>query len=657
MGKNMKVAIRVGLKNEATAGLRAIGTQVAAMAGRGVRAVNGIGTAAGMAMNALGALGRVGVSALQSIGRVGVSALKSVISYAGRVVDRLQGIAKWIAIIGAAATAKLAGDSIRAAMDMEGYLAKLETAYKDVGKAQAALEWAKGFAAKTPFEMSEVVDASVRLKMYGLDAQKWLPLVGDLAGAMGKNVTDAVEAVADAVSGGGLERLKEFAITSQRLKGAGWTGSYQDAEGIATLQRALENIIARDYGGGMAKLAKTGIGAWSNFKDALYQFKVTVGQALMPTFRQMLDYGMKVLEWLKQMQVGEKLGAWISSLAQRVLAFVQTGLPQFVAWLGLAKAEVIAWGSALLTIAQTVLGLFGLKLGQVGGEVGKLAINLSQGLRGVVQQVAQQLVNLIVYLRTNMAVAQQWAKYVLAWGKYAFSWVYSVLPDAIEAIFSFGATVGKVFSVAYGVGKAFVHAFIGQIRTLGVVFGFVGTIIGAAVTSIIKTLEGLFWALSKIPGVGKHLRPVKDALKSAGDMTGAFTSAAAESIPQQAKGLWDNLKAGWATPGQAMNMWDKAGGLEGQGRSIADAMRARQQAQGFGMPAAPTAPTAQFGSWGAGAPQMVFSPTINVDARGASDPTAVQSSAYRGAMAAAEEARRTYRRMQWKTGQAVPEAT
>ncbi len=358
MGKNMKVAIVVGLQNRASAGLQAIGGQVKSMSagmtqslggpGRALDGLGGIATAiapelalplgalnfgAKAAMMGLKTLGSIGMGALRGIATVSgvaVTAVRGLVGVIGNGVSRLREMHKWILLVGAGASAMLLKSSIQAAADMEGYLAKLTTALKSTAAAQKMLDWAKAFAAKTPFAVDEVVDASVRLEMYGLGARKWLPLVGDLAGSMGKRVTDAVEAIADAVSGGGMERLKEFAITSTRLKGAGWTGSYQTAEGIKTLTMALEKLITENYGGGMDRLSKTAVGAMSNFRDQINQLKVEIGQGFMPAFRRMLSFGSKVLEGFSKVGGGQALGRWFGSIAEQVLVLAARALPTLI---------------------------------------------------------------------------------------------------------------------------------------------------------------------------------------------------------------------------------------------------------------------------------------------------------------------------------------
>ena len=77
---------------------------------------------------------------------------------------------------------------------------------KDQKKAAQMMAWAVDFANKTPFETDSIVEATVRLQSYGIDAQKTMTQIGDMAGVMNKDIMQAVEAVADAQTGE-LERL------------------------------------------------------------------------------------------------------------------------------------------------------------------------------------------------------------------------------------------------------------------------------------------------------------------------------------------------------------------------------------------------------------------------------------------------------------------
>lgn len=242
----------------------------------------------------------------------------------------------------------IAASSVQAAMEVEGYRAKLEVALKSSERAKEMLDWSKGFAAQTPFEMGEVVDATARLEMYGLTAKKWLPLTGDLAGAMGRDVTQAVEAVADAVSGGGLERLKEFGITSQKLLAHGWTGSYQTAEGINTLKKALEDIISSDYGGGMAKMMGTAKGAMSNLSDAAFQLRLAMGEALLPVVSDLTRWMTALLSGVAKLGNAHPLLTKLGVLGAAALGLLLVPLGSL---LMVIPGAVQAWN--LLTAAQT----------------------------------------------------------------------------------------------------------------------------------------------------------------------------------------------------------------------------------------------------------------------------------------------------------------
>ena len=92
------------------------------------------------------------------------------------------------------------------AMDLEGFRVQLETATKDAKKAGEIMKWAVDLANKTPFEAAPLVEGASKLEMMGISAQKYLPLIGDMAAATNKPVDQAVEAMIDAQTGE-LERL------------------------------------------------------------------------------------------------------------------------------------------------------------------------------------------------------------------------------------------------------------------------------------------------------------------------------------------------------------------------------------------------------------------------------------------------------------------
>lgn len=122
--------------------------------------------------------------------------------------------------VSAQALKSVSMSALESASSLEGYRSTLNVVMKDQKKAAQTMAWAVDFANKTPFETDSIVEATVRLQSYGIDAQKTMTRIGDMAGVMNKDIMQAVEAVADAQTGE-LERLKEFGITKAMIEAKG----------------------------------------------------------------------------------------------------------------------------------------------------------------------------------------------------------------------------------------------------------------------------------------------------------------------------------------------------------------------------------------------------------------------------------------------------
>lgn len=134
------------------------------------------------------------------------------------------------------------------------------------------------FAAETPFDLKEMVEAFARLKAMGLDpSTKALTAYGNTASSTGKSMMQFVEAVADAATGE-YERLKEFGIKASKdgekvtltFKGMARTIP-NDAKSI---QEALMQIGTVDFAGAMDEQSKRLPGIISRAQAAFEGFKV-----------------------------------------------------------------------------------------------------------------------------------------------------------------------------------------------------------------------------------------------------------------------------------------------------------------------------------------------------------------------------------------------
>lgn len=214
----------------------------------------------------------------RSAGKFG-SALSDVKKEAGALAAKLT-------ILGGGAAWLFKSQLIDTAAEFERYRTILETVEGGSEKAQKSLDWVSDFAAKTPYELGEVTDAFVKLKAYGMDpVNGLLRTLGDTGAAMGKPIMQAVEAIADAVTGE-YERLKEFGVKAG-TKGNKVTFTYTDKEGKqqaktvdnrnrAMIQSTLEAIWNEKYAGAMDKQSKTWIGMMSNLMDQWTRFKIMI---------------------------------------------------------------------------------------------------------------------------------------------------------------------------------------------------------------------------------------------------------------------------------------------------------------------------------------------------------------------------------------------
>lgn len=170
--------------------------------------------------------------------------------------------------------------------EFQKYNAQLVTVTGSQNAANAAMDKLRDFAATTPFQLGEVVNAFVKMKALGLDpTEQALTSFGNTAAAMGKDLNQVVEAVADATTGE-FERLKEFGIKAKaegdrvRLTFQGVTTEI--GNNASEINEYLESIGNNQFAGAMARQAETLGGAWSNLQDNAAQLANAIGEVLAP---------------------------------------------------------------------------------------------------------------------------------------------------------------------------------------------------------------------------------------------------------------------------------------------------------------------------------------------------------------------------------------
>ncbi len=226
------------------------------------------------------------------------------------------------------------------AAEFERFETILTTTEGSAAKAQQSMDWISAFAAKTPYDLGTVTEAFVKMRAYGLDPTNGLlQTLGDTSAAMGKDVIQAVEAMADAVNGEN-ERLKEFGIKAAK-EGNQIVYTYTNAAGKQMRQvvdannremitSTLQAIFNEKYAGAMDKLSTTWGGMLSNIGDQWSRFALMVMEA-------------GVFDFLKEQLGGalNQLNAWAADGTMK-------------AWAESTGAAILSFGEGLVEVGKTV---------------------------------------------------------------------------------------------------------------------------------------------------------------------------------------------------------------------------------------------------------------------------------------------------------------
>lgn len=189
--------------------------------------------------------------------------------FGGHVTGSLKGLAAFAGVgLGLGA---IAGQVLSAQREFDKLNASLVTATGSTSNAAQAFSALQAFASTTPYSVKEATEAFVMMRNLGLDpSEKALRSYGNTAAAMGKDLNQMVEAVADAATGQ-FERLKEFGITAAQngnqvaLTFQGMTTKV--GNNTKEIQKYLQQLGNVNFAGAMEQRANTLDGAISNLAD------------------------------------------------------------------------------------------------------------------------------------------------------------------------------------------------------------------------------------------------------------------------------------------------------------------------------------------------------------------------------------------------------
>lgn len=274
------------------------------------------------------------------------------------------------AALSAAVTAPLVGvglASVQAASQMETAAIALRNMTGSAEVAGNLLKDLRAFAATTPFEFKDLLEATRRMVALGFSAKDTIPIMrtlGDAVAAMGGG-SELINRVTLALG----QMQQKGRVTAEEMRQltetgvVGWQaladklgvtipeamklaerGMISASTGIAALLEAMQ----KKFGGAMQEMQETATARWSNIKDRLFDTLARLGEALLPVAKTILDAIGPALDFLAGL--AEKFGALPAPIQFVVVAL-----------LGLAAAigPLLALIGAMASGFSAVVGVLG----------------------------------------------------------------------------------------------------------------------------------------------------------------------------------------------------------------------------------------------------------------------------------------------------------
>lgn len=241
----------------------------------------------------------------------------------------------------------LVSNVMRVRQEFEKYEAILTNSLGSQEAARSAMSMLQDLASQTPFQLSELTGAYVKLTNYGLKpTREQMIQYGDVAASVGKSMDQYVEAVADA-SQFEFERLKEFGIRASKqgdqirftFKGVTtevaatsdsvqqYLASIGDAEGVSGSMAAISDTL----GGKISNLGD----AWDNLMNSMGESSGGIMKTVldwMISFVNNINFATKSLSDLKQMALDDTVRASLENAMQEIKtmedSLVRNGMEQ-----------------------------------------------------------------------------------------------------------------------------------------------------------------------------------------------------------------------------------------------------------------------------------------------------------------------------------------
>ena len=274
------------------------------------------------------------------------------------------GVSRMIGPLLSAATAMAAlSKAVSIQRQFDVLNAGLITATGNSEKAAQAFEALQDFAAKTPYSLDQAVEGFTKLVNLGLTpSEQALLSYGNTASAMGKDLNQMIEAVADAATGE-FERLKEFGIKAKQEGDSVSLTFRGTTTRIGNNAREIEEYLTalgeNEFAGAMERRMDTLDGAMSNLGDTWDQTYRLINEAGLGELMEDSVRGtIAALEELNAALDSGQLEAFLSAIAGKFDGFGRDVDASFEIITQLIKTDTSRWDALIENNVNTMIATF-----------------------------------------------------------------------------------------------------------------------------------------------------------------------------------------------------------------------------------------------------------------------------------------------------------
>lgn len=357
-----------------------------------------------------------------------------------RTASRSPGLIKAFAgAVAAVGLVSLARDAIKTYSAFETMNASLKTVTGSTELAAIAMSQIEDFASTTPFSLQQATQGFIKLKSLGLDpSAEAMRSYGNTAAAMGKELNQAVEAVADATTGE-FERLKEFGIRSKTV-GDNVEFTFQGVtttvkKNATEIEGYFRSIGDVNFAGAMTDQMDTIKGASSNLSDNFEKLQrnfveaTGLGDAYKETLLGIseaigeIDFDIISAELSTWSEFGDDISDVYDEFKKLIGQFSdfdgvidQSGLTlkdyflDFPVWAKAAWDKLIAYGKFALDWIDISFGILDLKLGDIWTHIAGEFKVAFYGMKEAAAQISYDIGKSFSSLLKDAAVLAKQAK-------------------------------------------------------------------------------------------------------------------------------------------------------------------------------------------------------------------------------------------------------